>query len=1176
MPKSFHKRTSFGLSKHTIKSLNEDFETQRLFASGHNNHNMTGRTKPESSSPVQVFSRMNRNWKMVTVGEQRVLGIRNDDTCWSWGNDSHGQLGQRGQVKRRTSPTLVFPEYNWIDVFQGVEYNNESDTVAVAVRSDGTLWSWGSNNYGSLGLKYDANFEKHSSPIQIGTDTDWSFTFFNEGIGHSQSGHGCGAGKNNGTFWQWGYNGHGQLGNGTTSNTNSPVQMLGTGWTNKISKGYQSCAAIKNDDTLWSWGFNSSHGQLGINNTQPQSSPIQIGSSANWSKVTCGGHHTLALNSSNQLYAWGHNPYGQVGNILTVDISSPIQIPGVWTDIAAGMQFSIGVKSGGTLWSWGHNQVGNLGQNNTTNYSSPMQIGALTTWTNVWASGRYFFARKSDGSVSAAGDNRGRSFGLTNFTISGQETNPDKSLEEDVQYSSPIQIISTGGNTWNKVNLSPWRSYIIDSSNNLRGMGMNEQANLGFFGSKGSPVQVPGLWNWVNTSTNSTYGIKKDRSLWFWGHSNHGQSGNRNNTNPTPAGSPAQIGSDTDWEMVAGNYHSAYAKKTNGSLWSWGHNGHGALGLNNGTNYSSPMQIPGNWKTVNTTYGTQGVHCVFGIKSDGTAWSWGHNPYGQIRSDWARKYSSPIQIYGNISWTSVSSNDVGNIYAIKSDNTLWALGNNAHGQLGNLNTNSQFSSPIQVGGAGNNVWQQVQAGGHHCLAKKTDGGLWGWGHNNYGQIGNNTISSTINSPVQVTGGAAGSCRNFHTNRYHSSSVRNDSYLYTWGYNGHGQIGNNTTINYSDPIQIGSNQWRQSSCGNFHTSCVRNDGTLWTWGYNINGQLGTNSTVSYSSPIQIGTLTNWSTTHCGMDQTFAIKTDGSLWAWGANNSGQLGVNSPIQYYSSPVQIPGNLWNSLCSRTNYEASDNDNRGDYGSIMVFATKTDNTLWSWGKYYNFQHGQTINTQYSSPVQIPGNWKGAVNNSGSFNDMSFSSRQPFSPGRYSGLMVGNDNAAYLYQTGVYFADQSLGNQSPIPEFASTPQGDVSSPIQVMSGTFLQASACQNNLSILIRSDNTLWVWGHNNHGSLGSGDRMNRSSPHQIAGDDWISARISSYGSLVALNSKGQWWGVGYNGHGALGTGKSQALSMPVQAPGSNFTLFENIKSDRYNVMYGNNHSNYAAKEIR
>ena len=377
-----------------------------------------------------------------------------------------------------------------------------------------------------------------------------------------------------------------------------------------------------------------------------------------------------------------------------------------------------------------------------------------------------------------------------------------------------------------------------------------------------------------------------------------------------PSGAFTTIGGDVSY---VGTAYTFSAKPVYNRLWLWGNNNAGELGLNNRTAYSSPVQIPGNnWNTFSGPYGSGGN--TFGIKTDGTLWSWGSNSRGSLGLNQAvsTNISSPTQIPGT-TWVTVY-HEAAKVAAVKTDGTLWMWGSNHAGQLGQ-NSNSAWgqgsSSPVQVGS--DTTWSKTaykQSGSEYeTQAIKTDGTLWSWGSNAYGQIADSSKVAK-SSPVQVPGTT--------WNRFVVGAgdaviaIKTDGTLWSWGdqYYGLGGINANNRgtggAARSSPVQTPGTTWRSGCCANSSAIYTKTDGTLWSCGYNTMGALGQNDTTNRSSPVQIGSGTDWSgVVGASARGYFATKTDGTLWTWGKDYDGSSGLNDRTTY-SSPIQIPGTDW------------------------------------------------------------------------------------------------------------------------------------------------------------------------------------------------------------------------------------------------------------------------------
>ena len=335
------------------------------------------------------------------------------------------------------------------------------------------------------------------------------------------------------------------------------------------------------------------------------------------------------------------------------------------------------------LWIWGRNYNGEFGNNDaggSAQRSSPIQIsGATWNTENNPLGGGIFLGTKTDGTLWATGSgDRGQ-----------------LAQNNEVSYSSPVQI---PGTTWVRTaNSSEGSSYAIKTDGTLWAWGYNaEQGQLGHNNrtNYSSPVQIPGTtWSVVDSGNSHVLAIKTNGTLWAWGYNGNGQLG-QNSTATSLISSPVQI-PGTTWSHVSGGNSCAVAIKTDGTLWAWGANSKGGLGVNNRTEYSSPIQIPGTWSDTGTVKQNAG-----GIKTDGTLWVWGENEQGELAQNIAGNpaaRSSPVQVPGT-TWSkfAVSNNSMA---AVKTDGTLWGWGSNAYGSLGvNKSDPNRYSSPVQVPG----------------------------------------------------------------------------------------------------------------------------------------------------------------------------------------------------------------------------------------------------------------------------------------------------------------------------------------------------------------------------------------------------------------------------------------------------------------------------------------------
>jgi alpha-tubulin suppressor-like RCC1 family protein len=321
-----------------------------LWLNGYNPYGQLGQNNiVDRSSPVQVGT--DNIWSQFVAHNYGAIALKPNGTLWGWGEASRLPFND---AINRSSPVQIGSSSDWASISTGK-----------AIKSNGTLWAWGAGSYGFQGQNDQV---ARSSPTQVGTGTNWAQVY--------SSTLNTIAIKTDGTLWAWGYNGFGNLGQNNQIERSSPVQIGATTDWSKISNHGNGVLAVKTNGTLWGWGITRT-------NTVYQLSPTQIGASTNWSNVYSSEMSTafFATKTDGTLWAWGTNTQGQLGNNNTNNLTSPLQIGSEsWTAISPGI-LSVGIKSNGTLWWWGRDYYA-FGPFNTYR-SSPVQVGSGTTWYSL-------------------------------------------------------------------------------------------------------------------------------------------------------------------------------------------------------------------------------------------------------------------------------------------------------------------------------------------------------------------------------------------------------------------------------------------------------------------------------------------------------------------------------------------------------------------------------------------------------------------------------------------------------------------------------------------------------------------------------------------------------------------------------------------------------------------------
>lgn len=1008
-----------------------------IYVVGQNTSGALGLNIPEveiKSSPVQLGTLT--TWRKIGIGDATSFGIQSDGTLWSWGDNTFGVLGD-GTTVNKSSPVQVGTLTNW-------SFVSGSTYTTVAIKTDGTLWAWGNNSNGQLGDNTVAN---KSSPVQVGTQTNWAEAY--AGLDNWVI-----ARKTDGTLWVWGINFYGQLGDGTTIDKSSPVQVgTQTNWAS-AKAATQVAIALKTDGTLWGWGRNQ-RGNVGTGDTTAYSSPVQIGTLTNWKAIAVNGTSSYAVKTDGTLWAWGYNNNGQLGDGTIVQKNSPIQVGTlrIWGAINTSTTASnlIAATTSGQLFMSGYNNSYIFGDGTTVNKSSPVLVGAQGYWGA-------FSIRANETAMAVKVDNSLWGWGRNSGGVLGNSNTIDK--------SSPIQV-AAGTGQWNSADAGFFTLAIgVDGSLWSWGFNSNGALGSGTTTSRSSPVQVGALTDWRKVQGSTNYvsvALKKDNTMWAWGNNSSGSFGNGSTIRRS---SPVQIGGSTsDWSDFSLQNGTVLAIKTNGQLWAWGENSFGVLGTGTTITRSAAIQIGTltDWAAVSV-----GQSSSAAIKSDGSIWTWGRNNDGQLGDGTTISRSSPVQVGTLTDWASITS-CAGFMIATKPDGTMWAWGNNSGGQYGNWD-NVNRSSPVQVNSG--KTWGAPLSGNNAVLAVDSTNKLYGWGFNYYGELAQNSIFfGNYSSPTQIgTNGNWASVSSADSSAY---GIKRDGTMWAWGSGSGGRLGINGTNGVSSPTQIGTlTTWSKVSSGTANAGALRSDGTIWMWGSGSYGAIGDGTTNDKSSPTQVGLRTDWTNIAVAGQFSLGIRSPGTLYAWGRNTNGTLGDNTTLSR-SSPVQIGTlNTWQTIAAG-----------GQSNGFVSMAIKTDGTLWAWG--FNgaagaVGDGTTINR--SSPVQI-----GTLNTWSKIATTGLAS--------YAIKTDGTLWAWGLNENGQLGLGNTVNRNSPVQVGTLTTWSNVWAVTESQNVTAL-------------KTDGTLWAWGYDGYfGSLGQNIiQTSRSSPVQVGTlTGWQQAYVNS-----------------------------------------------------------------------
>ncbi len=612
----------------------------RLFAWGRNTSGQLGTgTTTAASAPVEIGSA--RRWQMVAGGLGHSLALDADGRMWAWGLNSQGQLGD-GTKTTRSQPVQVGGSRSWKWIAAGHDFS-------MAIAADGTRWVTGANSAGQFG---DGSTQAATLWKPTGDGKSWK-----QVAADDNGGAGIAADD---SFWAWGLAIPAGL---RPANPSTPLAIPGAESVVAMDLGASHAIVVKASGETLAWGFNA-EGRMGDGTLADAPLPVSaaVAGGTRFREVTCGVFHTLALDEAGNLWAWGWNQFGQLGNGVADVAMVPAQVHEAtdWTAVAAGTGFTLALKSDGTLWGAGQNHGGQLGLGHTNWVPTLMPVTPGHRWSKISAHGSFVLA------VDQPGD------GL--FVWGTPPEHPQ------VRFTQP-QMLPILLASWASISAGTGLAVATTAGGNLRVWNSSALAAL----TAGAKIPTPsvlggaasdGLWQDVAAGDTHFLAAASDGSLWTQGENSSGQLGLGHGFAASGFLSTAAFAS---WSRVAAGSGRSYALSADGSLWHWGRV---LVPVAGGSQFSSllaPAQLAADtvWTAVDA-----GASHALALDWEQKLWAWGGNSHGAVGDGSIANRTLPVRVATEKTWNAFAAGGSHSM-GITAEGTLWAWGNNNEGAFGN-------------------------------------------------------------------------------------------------------------------------------------------------------------------------------------------------------------------------------------------------------------------------------------------------------------------------------------------------------------------------------------------------------------------------------------------------------------------------------------------------------------
>ena len=1112
-----------------------------VWSTGHNYYGQLGtNNKTNYSIPQQMrtgTTTVLNNIKKVSAGSLHTLALAENGTVYSLGYNYYGQLGTRNTTNYMLPVTMVDSKGNTVTGVKDIEANGYTSILSIKPTTTGTegnlsqtagIYVTGYNNYGQL---FNQDTKTLTSLTKVQEDKNIITMASTQNIS-SQT---AAIVDDSGLVYTVGYNGYGAMGNKTTTSTTEPANISEASLevnTRKIVLNLETNNLSKQIEAKTDLGFNLLIDQVENEEITYKTLDENIATVTDAGLVTGQKYGTTKIEVSTN----------KLPNKVLIDVQVLRKNDKTIAKTVSGTDFTLALKADGTVWTWGYNGYGQLGLGDNSNRYRPTQIN-IENVVDIAAGNNHALLVTADGKVYSFGSNSYGQLGRTGNTYTPQEIPNLENIE--------------------KVSAGNYHSMAIDKEGNVYTWGYNQNGQLGdgtrISNSIPTKIKLTNITK-IATKNNTSAAIDGDGNLYTWGYNSYGQQGISIDNIYTPRKVPT-LEQIID---IAVENNTIIVLDKKGEVLSSGYNTYGNLGNNTTQTRKSFDKVIEKYETITTGEGEEetttttpvylsgiksieaGNEYAVAIKEDGTAISWGYNGYSQSSNGTTTNNLLPVDLkYGkdkeNIDKIINVSAGEGTIVVLREDGKVWTIGKNYSGQLGNssaVNSNEFVciskpvllfeETPIRIKGIGQNKNAKVNMSqGFNLLyttiedtdltyqiknekiatVEETTGKITAVKKGKTAvTVTDKKSGETTSADVYVLGEEDVTFPQIETQNYSTVTLKSNGEIWSYGYNGYGQLGTGDTTYKVLPTYTGINNITQISLGGTHTLALDTEGHVWSWGYNGYGELGNGTTTSSTEKVQVkspdgeGVLENIVAISAGNYHSIALDKDGNVYTWGYNGYGQLGLGNTTNTVL-PVKV-----DDLEGIIKIEA------GNYTSYVI---DNNNHLWSTG--YNYYgelgNGSTSNRSKFTQIQTLEN----------VSDVSASETN-------STIVLLSDGTVWGFGNNTNNQLTTVGGAT--PQQLKGPDGMLKDITSISVGYYT---------GYAITSEEKVLAWGLNNYSQLASGTTETKSTPVYMKekdGNDFTDSMIVSGGRYSAelAKSDGTVWGVGYNGYGNIGDGTTNS----------------------------------------